>query len=214
MGRASNRKQQSRADGMRLRIQATVREVVEGGLAKLVMDDVRPEHQPLVVLARHCPADVAVGQSAVLTGALRMCGNHGTRMIVPLLTVEEVSPPSALSPWAHLEAVARITRAAMTMIGPLQDADATVLLANYTAAAAELPATGAAVHVPLQMLRCVARPVDAERSARDAVADLLTVLRPGERVRVRGDLYLLGRMPDDTPGADLQLELADLARAS
>jgi hypothetical protein len=41
----------------------------------------------------------------------------------------------------------------------------------------------------------------------DPVAALLLGLQPGESVHVSGDLSLLERMPDDEPGADLQLLL-------
>jgi hypothetical protein len=99
-----------------------------------------------------------------------------------------------------------------TYIAPLQDADATVTMATYTGVAAELPARDG--RAPVHLLRCLHNRPGDDPGERDALTDLLLLARKGERVRVSGDLYLLGRGPDDAPGCDLYLQLSDLARVS
>jgi hypothetical protein len=112
-----------------LRIQAEVTETHPPGLAKLVMRDVREARQPLVVFARNCPPTLTVGQTALFTGELEMCVERmewrAMSMIMPVLTVQTVEPATELSPWAHLQAVARVTTMARTVIAPVGDADET-----------------------------------------------------------------------------------------
>jgi hypothetical protein len=53
-------------------------------------------------------------------------------VIVPVLTVQAIEPATALSPWAHLECVARVHTPARTFMAPVEDADNTLLLRKTT----------------------------------------------------------------------------------
>jgi hypothetical protein len=254
MGRVSNRKKdttrRARLDGRRreekrngqtmtLRIQADVAETHPPRLAKLVMQDVREARQPLVVFARNCPPTLTVGETAIFTGELEMRFERmewqATSMIMPVLTVQTVEPATELSPWAHLDAVARVSTTARTVIAPVGDADGVVLMQLSTALGVGLPA-GEGRSVPLQVLHH-AQPLPlarddhdedsgmtvmiGERAALgralgqeepDEVSKRMFALQQGDHVRVAGDLYLPERMPDDKPGADLQLLVQTLER--
>jgi hypothetical protein len=208
------------------------------GVAKLLMEDTREGRLPLLVLARGCPEGLTAGQSYVFTGTLCMRAerdDNGRLIIVPELTVETAGPPSQVSPWARLQAEGRVEKVACRETGPVKDADEQVLLASYTAFLVGLP-THDGRWCPLQVLHEAEplplpfyqqdpasgttvmigeRPTLARALGRDepdALSARMLALHKGDRVRLDGDLSLLERMPDDEPGADLQLQVTDLAR--
>jgi hypothetical protein len=160
---------------------------------------------------------------------------QATSMIVPVLTVQTVEPATELSPWAHLDAVARVSTTARTVIVPVGDADGVVRMQSSTALGVRLPAREGR-SVPLQVLHHAQplplahyehdegsgtsvmigeRPVLGRALGQeepDEVSTRMFALQEGDHVRVGGDLYLLERMPDDDPGAALQLLVQTLER--
>jgi hypothetical protein len=234
MGKASNRKKQRREEEnghpMTLRIQATVEEIHRVGVARLVMHDVREARLPWLVLAQHCPEGLTKGASYVFTGDLELrLERDGLReAIAPVLTVQTVEPTTAISPWARLDCVARAETPARTLMAPISDADGTVLLRKHTALGMSLSTRGKkratiqAMHEapPLPILSyhdepaaglsyMIADPPTLQRALGEEEPDEMTTrllaLRRGDMVHLSGDVYLLERMPDDEPGADLTL---------
>jgi hypothetical protein len=231
-GRRREEESNGKTKTMTLRIQAEVTETRPPDLAKLVMQDVREARQPLLVLARNCPSTLALGHSAIFAGELEMrfeCMEGRLPFIImPVLTVHTVEPATELSPWAHLEAVARVSTTARTVIAPVGDADGVVLMQSSTALGVCLPAREGR-GVPLQVLHhaqplplarydhdedsgttvMIGEPAALGRALGqeepDEVSKRMFALQEGDQVRVAGDLYLLERMPDDEPGSDLQL---------
>jgi hypothetical protein len=203
------------------------------------MQDVRKARQPLVVFARNCPQTLSVGRSAIFTGVLEMRFQRmewqATSMLVPVLTVQTVEPATERSPWAHLEAVARVSTRARTVTAPVGDADGAVLMQSATALGVRLPARegrsvpmlvlhpaqplplaqyehdeGSGTTVMIGVRPALGRALGPEEP--DEVSTRMSALQEGDHVRVGGDLYLLERMPDDDPGAALQLLVQTLER--